>query len=130
MTTRLDGDRTRYLPFNQGFGKGAGNPPNPTSYKTAYLWEEIWAKDSWLEIIGRFIHLQKEEVRLGGSPVKTEKLIFPRYHQLDAVRQLTANAREKGPGHNYLIQHSAGSGKSNSIAWLAYRLSSLYDDAD
>lgn len=130
MTTRLEGDRTRYLPFNQGFGKGAGNPPNPTGYKTAYLWEQIWAKDSWLEIIGRFIHLQKEEIRLGGKSYKKESLIFPRYHQLDAVRKLTADAREKGPGHNYLIQHSAGSGKSNSIAWLAYRLSSLYDDED
>ncbi len=130
MTTRLNGAKTRYLPFNQGFGKGAGNPPNPTGYKTAYLWEQIWAKDSWLEIISRFIHLQKEEVKLGGRSVKKETLIFPRYHQLDAVRKLTADAREKGPGHNYLIQHSAGSGKSNSIAWLAYRLSSLYDDAD
>ncbi len=130
MTTRLAGDKTRYLPFNQGFGKGAGNPINPSGYQTAYLWEQIWAKDSWLEIIGRFIHLQKEEVGTGGSKLKKETLIFPRYHQLEAVRRLTAHAREHGPGHNYLIQHSAGSGKSNSIAWLAYRLSSLYDDAD
>ena len=130
MTTRLDGDNTRYLPFNQGFGHGAGNPPNPTGYQTAYLWEQIWAKDSWLEIIGRFIHLQKEEVKLGGKTLKKESLVFPRYHQLEAVRRLTAHARAHGPGRNYLIQHSAGSGKSNSIAWLAYRLSSLYDDDD
>ena len=130
MTTRLDGTKTRYLPFNQGFRKGAGNPPYSGSYKTAYLWEQIWSKDSWLEIIARFIHLQKDEIKLGGRVAKKEILIFPRYHQLDVVRKLTADAKDKGPGHNYLIQHSAGSGKSNSIAWLAYRLSSLYDAED
>ncbi len=130
MTTHLDGNQTRYLPFNQGYGLGAGNPPNPHGYRTAYLWERIWARDSWLEIIGRFIHLQTDEVKAGGHTIKKESLIFPRYHQLDVVHALTAAALRDGPGHNYLVQHSAGSGKSNSIAWLAYRLSGLHDAAD
>jgi type I restriction enzyme, R subunit len=130
MTTRLDGRQTRFLPFNRGYNKGAGNPPNPHGHKTAYLWEEIWAKECWLEIIGSFIHLEQQEIEVGGRTLKKETLIFPRYHQLDVVRRLTADAREKGPGHNYLVQHSAGSGKSNSIAWLAYRLAGLYDDQD
>ncbi|MBE2200020.1 MAG: type I restriction endonuclease subunit R [Anaerolinea sp.] len=130
MTTRLDGPHTRFLPFNRGHEKGAGNPPNPHGHKTAYLWEETWAKDSWLEIIANFMHLEQQEIEVGGRTLKKESLIFPRYHQLDAVRRLAADAREKGPGQNYLVQHSAGSGKSNSIAWLAYRLASLYDDQD
>ncbi len=130
MTTRIDGKHTRYLPFNQGYEKGAGNPPNESGHRTAYLWEQIWEKDSWMEILGRFIHLEKKEVRMGKRVYKKETLIFPRYHQLDVVRKLVADAREKGPGHNYLIQHSAGSGKSNSIAWLAYQLSSLHNAND
>ena len=130
MTTRLDGTHTRYLPFNQGDNKGAGNPPNPNGHRTAYLWEQVWARDSWLEIIARFIHLEIKEVKIGGRTLKKETLIFPRYHQLDVVRKLVAHARESGTGNNYLIQHSAGSGKSNSIAWLAHRLASLHNDAD
>ena len=130
MTSRLDGDRTHWLPFNQGYNNGKGNPPNPDSYRTAYLWQKILVKDSWLEIIGRFIHLQTKEYELAGRTHKTEKLIFPRFHQLDVVRQLTHHARTNGAGQNYLIQHSAGSGKSNSIAWLAYRLSGLHNDRD
>ncbi len=130
MTTRLARDNTRWLPFNKGCAHGKGNPRNPAGYKTAYLWEDVLAKDSWLDIIQRFIHVQTEEYTLDGVTKKRETMIFPRYHQLDAVRQLTRAAREDGAGKNYLIQHSAGSGKSNSIAWLAYRLSSLHNKAD
>lgn len=130
MTTRLDGNKTYFLPFNRGRGTGAGNPDNPTGYKTAYLWEEVLARDSWLDILGRFIHLQVEEKTVGGRTIRKETMIFPRYHQLTAVRSLVADARGKGVGQNYLVQHSAGSGKSNSIAWLAHRLASLHDAAD
>ncbi|MBA4416468.1 MAG: restriction endonuclease subunit R [Syntrophus sp. (in: bacteria)] len=132
MTTRIDGKRTRYLPFNLGYNKGAGNPPNPDGYKTAYLWEYVWTRDSWMDIIGRFLHLQAEEIedKSTGRKYPKETMIFPRYHQLDVVRKLSRHAKEEGAGHHYLIQHSAGSGKSNSIAWLAYRLSSLHNAAD
>lgn len=132
MTTRIDGKRTKYLPFNLGHNSGAGNPPNPDGYKTAYLWEYVWSKDSWTDILGRFLHLQVEEIedKSTGRKHKKETLIFPRYHQLEVVRCLSRDAREKGAGHQYLIQHSAGSGKSNSIAWLAYRLSSLHNYRD
>lgn len=132
MTTKLDGPATRYLPFNLGYDNGAGNPPNPKGYKTYYLWEYVWNKNSWMDIIGRFLHLQIEEVedKITGKVFKKEKLIFPRFHQLDAVRKIAHDAKEFGSGKNYLIQHSAGSGKSNSIAWLAYRLSSLHNDTD
>jgi len=126
MTTRLSGKSTRFLPFNRGCGGGAGNPENPGGYKTAYLWEAVLERHSFLDILARFIHLQIEEKKLGGKRVKKETMIFPRYHQLDCVRKLVADARERGTGTNYLIQHSAGSGKSNSIAWLAHRLASLY----
>jgi type I restriction enzyme R subunit len=130
MTTKLDGSKTYWLPFNKGYNNGKGNPPNPNGYKTAYLWEYILQKDSWMEILQRFIHLQTEEIEIGGKTYKKEKMIFPRYHQLDAVRKISRNVLEVGAGTNYLIQHSAGSGKSNSIAWLAYRLSSLHDAQD
>jgi type I restriction enzyme R subunit len=130
MTTRLEGQKTRFLPFNKGDGTGKGNPLNPNGHKTAYLWENILSRHSLLDILGQFIHLQVDERVLGGQLVKTETMIFPRYHQLDCVRKMVVHARANGTGHNYLIQHSAGSGKSNSIAWLAHRLSSLYDDHD
>ena len=130
MTTKLDGRRTRWLPFNQGNNNGKGNPPNPKGYKTAYLWEYILQKNSWMEIIQHFIHLQTEEIEIEGRIYKKEKLIFPRFHQLDVVRKVSDNALRDGIGTNYLIQHSAGSGKSNSIAWLAYRLSSLHNKQD
>jgi type I restriction enzyme R subunit len=130
MTTKLQGSKTTYLPFNLGFNKSKGNPPNPEGYRTDYLWKYVWAKDSWLDIIGRFLHLEKEEVEVKGKKVIKEKMIFPRYHQLDVVRKLSADAKEHGAGKNYLVQHSAGSGKSNSIAWLAYRLSSLHNVLD
>jgi len=130
MTTRLDGTKTFFLPFNLGDGTGAGNPDNPNGYKTAYLWEQVWQRDSWLDILARFIHLHVEEKTLAGKTKRTETMIFPRYHQLVAVRMLEADARRVGPGTHYLIQHSAGSGKSNSIAWIAHRLASLHNDRD
>ena len=130
MTTRIEGSRTYWLPFNKGDNHGKGNPLNPAGYKTDYLWQEILAKDSWLEIIGRFIHLQTETFKFEGQTRKKEKMIFPRYHQLDAVRKITCHAQAHGAGSNYLVQHSAGSGKSNSIAWLAYRLSGLHNVQD
>lgn len=130
MTTKLDGSKTYWLPFNKGANNGKGNPLNPNGYRTAYFWENILQKDSWMEIIQRFVHLQTEEIELEGKVYKKEKLIFPRYHQLDAVRRICEKVLEVGTGKNYLIQHSAGSGKSNSIAWLAYRLSSLHNSTD
>lgn len=138
MTTKLDGKNTYFLPFNQGSNGagndgGKGNPANPGGYPTAYLWEYVFQKDSMMDIVQKFIHLQvKEDKKLmpDGTERVTKKktLIFPRYHQLDVVRKLIADVRENGSGQNYLIQHSAGSGKSNSIAWTAYRLASLHDD--
>ena len=130
MTTRLARGNTHFLPFNKGCGGGEGNPENPGGYKTAYLWEEVLKRYSFLDILARFIHLQVDEKKLGGKKVKRENMIFPRYHQLECVRAMIADSRESGPGSNYLVQHSAGSGKSNSIGWLAHRLASLYDDED
>ncbi len=134
MTTRLAGTSTFFLPFNKGDHGGAGNPENHEGYRSAYLWEEVWQRDSLLDILGRFMHLQVEEKKIPTAKcIKTqtkETMIFPRYHQLDAVRKMVADTRSKGPGHNYLVQHSAGSGKSNSIAWLAHRLASLHNDKD
>ncbi len=130
MTTRLAGKSTYFLPFNKGNGTGAGNPDNPGGYKTAYLWEQVWQRDSFLDILGQFMHLQFEEKKVGDKTIKRESMIFPRYHQLDSVRKMVADARVKGVGVNYLVQHSAGSGKSNSIAWLAHRLASLYNAKD
>lgn len=130
MTTKLDGSKTYWLPFNKGANNGKGNPKNENGYRTAYLWEYILQKDSWMEILQRFLHLETEEFESNGKIYKKEKLIFPRYHQLDAVRKISNNVLEVEAGTNYLIQHSAGSGKSNSIAWLAYRLSSLHNNTD
>lgn len=131
MTTRLAGSATHFLPFNKGHDGGAGNPPDPKgrSYRTAYLWEEVLQRDSLLDLLARFVHLQVEEKRDDqGRKVKKEALIFPRYHQLEAVRLLVVQAKYEGVGHNYLIEHSAGSGKSNTIGWLTHRLASLHDD--
>jgi type I restriction enzyme R subunit len=130
MTTRLNKDNTYFLPFNKGNNYGKGNPENPNGYKTAYLWEEVLTRDSLLEIVSKFLHLQVEEKKVGSKKSKKETMIFPRYHQLNVVRKLIKSSREEGAGHNYLIQHSAGSGKSNSIAWVAHRLASLHDDKD
>ena len=120
MTTKLAGEKTYFLPFNMGSNGpgrdgGKGNPPNPEGYPTDYLWRMIFNAPSMMDIIQKFISLQGD------------RLIFPRFHQLDVVRMLVDHVYENGPGHNYLIQHSAGSGKSNSIAWTAYRLASLHD---
>jgi type I restriction enzyme R subunit len=131
VTTQLAGPRTRFLPFNQGKFGGAGNPPVPptrTGYATAYLWEETWARDSALDLIRQFIHEVEEDDR--GRKTGARHLIFPRYQQLDVVRRLVSEARAAGAGHRYLIQHSAGSGKSFTIAWLAHRLATLHDAAD
>ena len=124
MSTRLERTATRFLPFNRGQGTGAGNPAEPGKHRTFYLWEETWRRDSLLDILARFIHLEVDD------ETKKERMIFPRYHQLDCVRRLIAAAKVKGAGSNYLVQHSAGSGKSNSIAWLAHHLASLHDTED
>lgn len=138
MTTKLDEKDTYFLPFNQGSNGagnngGKGNPANPDRYSTAYLWEKVFRKDSMMDILQKFIHLQvKEDKKLlaNGTEqiIKKKTLIFPRYHQLDVVRKLIEDVKENGPGKNYLIQHSAGSGKSNSIVWTAYRLASLHSE--
>lgn len=130
MTTKLEGTNTRYLPFNLGYNNGAGNPPNPNGYRTSYLWEQVWKKDSLLDLVGKFLHLSVEEYELDGVKKRKEAIIFPRFHQMQVVRNITEDARENGVGKNYLIQHSAGSGKSNSIAWLSYRLSSLHNSSN
>jgi len=130
MTTRLAGRATHFLPFNKGHAGGAGNPldPHGRTYRTAYLWEEVLQRDSLLDLLARFLHLQVE-TRFSdeGRTVKKESMIFPRYHQLQAVRQLVEASRQEGPGNNYLVEHSAGSGKSNTIGWLVHRLASLHD---
>ena len=136
MTTRLQGANTYFLPFNQGSNGsgnvgGKGNPQNPDGYQTAYLWEKVLTKDSLLEILHKYMHLQVEVSEdKNGNKTRKETMIFPRYHQLDVVTKLLADVKANGAGHNYLIQHSAGSGKSNSIAWLAHRLSGLHNDLD
>ena len=132
VTTHLAGPKTRFLPFNRGKFGGAGNPPVPptqTGYATAYLWKEAWARDSVLDLVRQFIHEVEEEDDRGRKAGK-RYLIFPRYQQLEAVRKLVAHARAMGAGQRYLIQHSAGSGKSFTIAWLAHQLSTLHDNSD
>lgn len=128
MTTRLDGAATRFLPFNQGNDGGKGNPANPDGSPTAYLWEQVLQRDAWLEVIGKFLHAatDKRTDPVTGDVTVSQSLLFPRYHQWESVTQLVATAREEGPGHRYLIQHSAGSGKTNSIAWTAHQLSTLH----
>lgn len=125
MTTKLAGKNTIFLPFNQGSNGagndgGKGNPPNPNGYPTAYLWENVFSRDSMMDILQKFMSYRSDK----------KMLLFPRYHQLDVVRSLIRHVRQFGAGHNYLIQHSAGSGKSNSIAWTAYRLAALFNDED
>ena len=134
MTTRLQGDKTYFLPFNQGSngaGKvgGKGNPINQDGYDTAYLWEKVLCKDRLLEILHKYLHLEVEKNDKTGEII-SERMIFPRYHQLDVVTKLLDDVKKSGAGHSYLIQHSAGSGKSNSIAWLAHRLTGLHDAND
>ncbi|HRW97872.1 MAG: type I restriction endonuclease subunit R [Lewinellaceae bacterium] len=140
MSTHLRGEKTFFLPFNRGSHPGeiqcgAGNPQHPSGHRTGYFWEEVLQRDSFLEIIGSFMFIEtKEETTTDEYGVKKkytkETVIFPRYHQLDAVRELIKTSRDEGTGHNYLIQHSAGSGKTNSISWLSHRLASLHTDDD
>lgn len=133
MTTKLAGSKTYFLPFNLGTEDGgAGNPPSADecSYATAYLWERVLAPDAWLKILGRFLHLEKVTIEdFHGRRQTKETLIFPRYHQWEVVNRLIGTTLEEGPGKRYLVQHSAGSGKSNSIAWTAHQLANLYDDS-
>jgi type I restriction enzyme, R subunit len=112
MTTRLEGSTTRFLPFNRGWGRAAGNPPNPNGHATSYLWERVWQRDAWLDLLARFVHV--ELPARGAKGPKT--IIFPRYHQWDCVLELERAARGEGAGHSYLVEHSTGSGKSATIA--------------
>jgi type I restriction enzyme R subunit len=135
MCSHLKGANSTFLPFNKGYNNGAGNPPNPAGIKTDYLWKEILTKDSLTNIIQSYVQLIEEEVEkiLPDGKIKKEKVkkvIFPRYHQLDVVRKLLTHAKEHGTGRRYLIQHSAGSGKSNSISWLAHQLVGLFDKSN
>jgi type I restriction enzyme R subunit len=130
MTTRLAGQATQFLPFNLGNNGGAGNPPNPHGHRTSYLWERVWARDAWMDLLARFVHVERPSRGSPSSRKGAERVIFPRFHQWDCVLALEAHAREHGAGHNYLVQHSAGSGKSNTIAWVAHRLSTLHDATD
>ncbi|MGC4076848.1 MAG: DEAD/DEAH box helicase family protein [Rubrivivax sp.] len=121
MTTRLAGPATTFLPFNRGNAGGAGNAPNPDGFATAYLWEEVWARESWLDILHRYCIGKRDDKK------QLKAVVFPRYHQLDATRRLVADVMANGAGQRYLIQHSAGSGKTNSIAWAAHFLADLHD---
>jgi Type III restriction enzyme, res subunit./Type I restriction enzyme R protein N terminus (HSDR_N). len=129
MTTHLQGKTTRFLPFNCGYNNGAGNPPNWQSFATSYLWECIWSQEVLLDLLHHFIQ-DVEEVNEKGSKTGKRLLIFPRYHQLETVRRLIADARRHATGQRYLVEHSAGSGKSNTIAWTAHQLSTLHDEQD
>jgi type I restriction enzyme R subunit len=122
MTTKLAGPATVFLPFNRGNAGAAGNVPNPNGAATSYLWEEVWARESWLDILHRYLIGKRDEKK------QLKSVIFPRYHQLDATRKLVADVLTNGAGQRYLIQHSAGSGKTNSIAWTAHFLADLHDD--
>lgn len=130
MTTKLAGQATQFLPFNLGHDGGAGNPPNTAGHRTSYLWERVWARDAWMDLLARFIHVERPTQGTPAARRAAERVVFPRFHQWDAVLALEADAREHRAGHSYLVQHSAGSGKSNTIAWTAHRLSSLHDDSD
>lgn len=122
MTTKLEGPESRFLPFNQGDNGGKGNPANPNGHRTSYLWEQVWARESWLELLGRYVVAHRNKKK------QIESIIFPRYHQLDATRKLHAAVLAEGAGGKYLIQHSAGSGKTNSIAWSAHFLADLHQN--
>ena len=140
MTTRLAGSKTNFLPFNRGSHPGqircgAGNPQHPSGYRSGYFWEDVLARESFLDILGHFMFIEKKDEKIhdgrgGHRWIRKETMIFPRYHQLDAVRKLVSTSGKEGPGNNYLIQHSAGSGKTNSISWLSHRLASLHDASD
>lgn len=124
MVTKLEGAATAFLPFNQGNDGGAGNPPNPKGHPTAFLWEQVWARESWLEILGRYLIAKRDKKK------KITKVIFPRFHQLDVTRKLLSAVLKDAPGTKYLVQHSAGSGKTNSIAWTAHFFAEMHDAAN
>lgn len=126
MSTKLDSDKTIFLPFNKGDKNSAGNPPNPNGHKTAYIWEEIFSKASLADILQHFVRLDGKDT----DKLESRNLYFPRYHQLDVVRKIIDDVSQNGVGKTYLIQHSAGSGKSNSITWCAYRLIEAYSAKD
>ena len=135
MTTQLEGNFTRFLPFNQGSNGagnpgGKGNPKNDEGYPTSYIWERVFSRDSMIDLIGKFITITEEKQVKNDKEYTVKRIIFPRYHQYDVVKKILEDVKEKGAGVNYLIEHSAGSGKSNSIAWIAYRLASAYDSDD
>ena len=140
MATVLRGADTHFLPFNRGSHPGdvqcgAGNPQHQSGYRTGYFWGHVLQRDSFLDILGHFMFVEKKEEKVedgrgGQRHITKEAVIFPRYHQLDAVQKIVDAARGEGPGRNYLIQHSAGSGKTNSISWLSHRLASLHDGED
>lgn len=132
MTTKLDGKNTVFLPFNLGNGGGAGNPVNPEGAATSYLWERVLQRDNWLQILERFVNLQIIEKidPITGARTRSKQIIFPRFHQWEAVTSLLNATQIEGAGNKYLVQHSAGSGKTNSIAWLAHGLANLHDDTN
>ena len=139
MTTRLAKDKTRFLPFNRGSAPGgiecgAGNPEHPSGYRSGYFWQEVLERTRFLDILGSYMFIERRDEKVqrknGARTVRRETMVFPRYHQLDAVDKLVSTARSEGSGSNYLIQHSAGSGKTNSISWLSHRLASLHTAAD
>ncbi|MBP1040984.1 type I restriction endonuclease subunit R [Vagococcus sp. BWB3-3] len=135
MTTKLDGKKTYFLPFNQGSNGpgnvgGTGNPQNDEGYPTSYLWEQILMANNLMDIIQKFMNLEIKREKQGEREITKKTLIFPRFHQLDVVRKLVGDVKSNGSGENYLVQHSAGSGKSNSIAWLAYHLASVHDESN
>jgi type I restriction enzyme R subunit len=128
MTTRMNGAATTYYPFNRGTPGGGGNPPNPDGYPTDYLWKDVWTRESFLAVLQRYVRVLDVPVERDGRTVKERRMLFPRWHQRDAVRALVRAVEAEGPGQRYLIEHSAGSGKSNTIAWLAWHLADIpYD---
>jgi type I restriction enzyme R subunit len=130
MTTKLAGESTRFLPFNLGHEGEPGNPPNPDGHRTSYLWERVWTRDAWMDILNRFVHVRRPAKGSPAAKKAAEEVIFPRFHQWDAVITLEADTKERGAGQSYLVEHSAGSGKSNTISWIAHRLSTLHDAQD
>jgi type I restriction enzyme R subunit len=130
MTTKLAGQNTRFLPFNLGHEGGAGNPPNPGGHRTDYLWKRVWTRDAWVDLLARFIHSVRPAKGSPAAKKAAETVIFPRFHQWDAVLALEVASKAQGAGQSYLVQHSAGSGKSNTIAWTGHRLSNLHDATD
>src|SRR5690625_703838 len=132
MTTELKGDDTYFLPFNRGNDGGKGNPVIYNNYRTSYLWNDVLKKDSVLDLLHRFVYVEEKDIRDSTGEIvdQREVVIFPRYHQLDVVRKIEADVAKHKVGKNYLVQHSAGSGKTNSIAWLSHRLAKLHDEAN